>query len=210
MVALAADRIYAEPLTITGSIGVFALKPDVSGLLQKTGVNREVITRGRFADAYTPFKPLDDDSFRKFVDTSGEIYRDFTGKVAARRKMTPEQVEAVSGGRVWTGQRALSVGLVDRIGGLADAVKEARKAAHMDTTKATQLIYLPARKTWVDYLFDGDVEGFATRISTRLARESLQSLLPVGQLSGTGTARMLLRSDSPQILAIDPVEMHIR
>jgi protease-4 len=210
MVALAADRIFAEPMTLTGSIGVFALKPDVSGLMQKTGVNREVVTRGTFADAYTPFKPFDDASFRKFVDTSGEIYRDFTGKVASRRKMTPAQVEAVAGGRVWTGSRALSVGLVDRIGGLTDAVKEARKVARMDTTKTPQLIYLPARKTWVDYLFSGDAAGLATGISSRIARQSVESLWPLGKLPGTGTARLLLRSDSPQILAVDPVEVHIR
>ncbi len=209
MVALAADRIYAEPLTITGSIGVFALKPDFSGLLEKTGVHREVVSRGKYADSYTPFKPFDDASFRKFVDTSGEIYRDFTGKVAARRKMTPEQVEAVAGGRVWTGRRALAVRLVDRIGGLNDAVGEARRVAHMDTTKAAQLIYLPTRKTWVDYLLAGEMAELATRISVRLARESVQSLLPFGQLTDMGTARLLLRSDSPQVLAIDPVEVRI-
>ncbi|HWR01333.1 MAG TPA: signal peptide peptidase SppA [Chlorobaculum sp.] len=209
MVALAADRIYAEPLTITGSIGVFALKPDFSGLLEKTGVHREVVSRGKFADSYTPFKPLDDASFRKFVDTSGEIYRDFTGKVAARRKMTPEQVEAVAGGRVWTGRRALALRLVDRIGGLNDAVGEARRIARMDTTKAAQLIYLPTRKTWVDYLLAGEIEELATKISVRLARESVQGLLPFGQQTDMGTARLLLRSDSPQVLAIDPVEVRI-
>jgi protease-4 len=210
MVALASDRIFAEPMTITGSIGVFALKPDVSGLLQKTGVTREVVTRGKFADAYTPFKPFDDASFKKFVDTSGEIYRDFTGKVAVRRKMTPEQVEAVAGGRVWTGRRALSVRLVDRIGGLSDAVREARKVARMDTTKTPQLLYLPARKTLVDYLFAGDVAALVTGFSSRIARQSVESVLPVGRLPGTGTARLLLRSDSPQVLAIDPVEVQIR
>ncbi|MCE1273330.1 MAG: S49 family peptidase [Chlorobiales bacterium] len=108
MVALGTDRIYADPLTLTGSIGVFALKPDFSGLLQKAGIKREVLVRGRFADAYTPFKPFDQEAFSKFDETSGEIYRDFVGKVAARRKMTFEQVDAVAGGRVWTGRNALT------------------------------------------------------------------------------------------------------
>ncbi|NTU57612.1 MAG: signal peptide peptidase SppA [Chlorobiaceae bacterium] len=210
MVALASDRIFAEPLTLTGSIGVFALKPDVSGLLEKSGVRREVVARGKFADAYTPFKSFDDASFRKFVDTSGEIYRDFTGMVAARRKMTPKQVDAVAGGRVWSGQRALSVKLVDRIGGLSDAVAEAKKLARMDPKKTTNLLYLPARKTVVDYLFDGEAAELATTVSTRLARESVLGLLPFGQMPGMGTARMLLRSYSPQVLAVDPVEVHIR
>ncbi|NTW51247.1 MAG: signal peptide peptidase SppA [Chlorobiaceae bacterium] len=210
MVALAADKIYVEPLTITGSIGVFALKPDVSGLLEKTGIHREVVTRGKFADAYTPFKSFDDSSFQKFVDTSGQIYRDFTGKVAARRKMTPEQVEAVAGGRVWTGRQALSVGLVDRIGGLNEAVGEARRIARMDSAKAPQLIYLPARKTWVDYLLAGEMAGLVNSISTRLARQSVQGILPAGQLPDVGVARLLLRSDSPQVLAVDPVEVIVR
>ena len=209
MVALGSDRILAEPTTVTGSIGVFSLKPDLSGLLKKTGVNREVLSQGRFADSNTPFKPLDEAAFRKFDETSGWIYRDFVGKVASRRKMSFDQADAVAGGRVWTGKRALEVGLVDQIGGLDAAVKEAQKLARMDTSKSPGLIYLPARKSWIEYLSDGNASVSA--LQARLAETYLTGALPLARsLPGTATARFLLRQDKPQVLAIDPVDVIIR
>jgi protease-4 len=209
MVALGADRILAEPMTVTGSIGVFSLKPDLSGLLKKTGINREVLTQGRFADANTPFKPLDEAAFRKFDETSGWIYRDFVGKVAARRKMSFEQADALAGGRVWTGKRALEAGLVDQIGGLDAAVKAAQKLARMDTSKSPGLIYLPARKSWVEYLTDSNASVAA--IQVRLVETYLTGSLPLARsLPGTATARFLLRQDRPQVLALDPVDVLIK
>ncbi|NTV25052.1 MAG: signal peptide peptidase SppA [Chlorobiaceae bacterium] len=211
MVALGTDRIYADPLTLTGSIGVFALKPDFSGLLQKAGIKREVLVRGRFADAYTPFKPFDQEAFSKFDETSGEIYRDFVGKVAARRKMTFEQVDAVAGGRVWTGRNALDVGLVDKLGGFGDAVKAAQELAHMDKSRKPGLIFLPAARSWSDYLFGNDSSVTLPGVASRIAALHLFRALPFSQdLPLQGAARMLLRSDSPRILALDPVEVVIK
>ncbi len=210
MVALGADRIFAEPMTVTGSIGVFALKPDISGLLKMTGVNREVIVRGRYADAHTPFKPLDEASFRKFDETSGDIYRDFVGKVASRRRMSFERADSLAGGRVWTGRKALEVGLVDGIGGLDDAVKAARKLAKMDASKTPAMIYLPAARTWADYLF-GDSSSLGPGFASRLVSLYVRQAAPLARsIPGLGTASLLLRTDSPQVLAIDPVEVIIR
>jgi protease-4 len=210
MVALAGSKIYAEPLTITGSIGVFSLKPDLGGLLEKTGIRREVLTRGRFADAYTPFKAFDDASFRKFVETAGTIYDDFIAKVAKGRKMTPAEVDAVAGGRVWSGRRALEVGLIDRIGGLADAVQEAQKLAKMDAKAKPELLYLPVRKTWLEYLLAGDASQLTSALAAGVVRESLGELQPLANLPGTKTARFLLRTEEPQVLALDPVEVTIK
>lgn len=211
MVALGANRIYAEPLTLTGSIGVFALKPDFSGLLAKTGLNRETVTRGRYADAYTPFKPFDAEAFRKFDETSGEIYRDFVDKVASHRKMTPEAVDAVAGGRVWTGKRAVAAGLVDRTGGFFDAVKAAQELARMDTSKTPELITLPAARSWSDYLFGGNSSRLLPALASRLAAGYGLELAPLGRtLPGSGVVRMLLRDDAPQVLAIEPVEVVIK
>jgi protease-4 len=211
MVALGSDRILAEPMSVTGSIGVFALKPDLSGLLKMTGLNREVVTRGRFADAYTPFKPFDDAAFRKFDETSGDIYRDFVGKVAARRKLTFEQVDAVAGGRVWTGKRALAAGLVDAIGGLPDAVKAAQRLARMDTSKSPGLTYLPATRTWVDYIFGGDSSRLGPGFASRLVADYVRQSLPFARsLPDVEASRVLQRTDAPQVLAIDPVEVIIK
>ncbi len=209
MVALGADRILAEPMTVTGSIGVFSLKPDLSGLLKRTGLNREALTRGRYADANTPFKPLDEAAFRKFDETSGWIYRDFVGKVAARRRMPFDRVDAVAGGRVWTGRRALEVGLVDQIGGLDDAVRVAQRLARMDTSKRPGMLYLPAQKSLVDYLTEGN--SSVSALAGRIAEGYLKGALPLGRsLPGSATARFLLRQERPQILAIDPVEVLVK
>lgn len=210
MVALAGSKIFAEPMTVTGSIGVFSLKPDVSGVLAKSGIRREVLTRGRFADAYTPFKPFDDASFRKFVETAGTIYDDFIAKVAKGRRMTPAEVDAVAGGRVWSGKRALEVGLIDRIGGLEAAVQEAKKLARMDAKAKPELLYLPVRKTWLEYLLAGDASQLTSVLTTGIVRESLGQLQPLANLPGTRTARFLLRTEEPQVLALDPVEVEIK
>lgn len=210
MVALAGDKIFAEPMTLTGSIGVFSLKPDLSGLLEKTGIRRETLTRGRFADAETPFKAFDDASFSKFMEMTGTVYDDFIDKVAKGRKMTPAAVDAVAGGRVWSGKRALEVGLIDRLGGLADAVQEAKTLAGMKKEAKPELLYLPARKTWLEYLLGGDTSEIASVLTAGIVRQSLGELEPLTRLSGAGIARYLLRTEEPQILALDPVEVTIQ
>ncbi|MGC8774643.1 MAG: signal peptide peptidase SppA [Chlorobaculum sp.] len=210
MVALAGDKIFAEPLTITGSIGVFSLKPDLSSLLEKTGIRREVLIRGRFADAETPFRAFDDASFRKFVELTGTVYEDFIAKVAKGRHMTPAQVDAVAGGRVWSGKRALEVGLIDQIGGLGDAVQEAKKLAGMKKEVKPELLYLPAPKTWLEYLLGSDTSDMVSALTAAMVRESLGQLQPLSRLPGAGIARFLLRTDAPQVLALDPVEVVIK
>lgn len=210
MVALAANKIYAEPLTVTGSIGVFALKPDFSALLEKTGIHREVLTRGRFADAYTPFKPFDDAAFTKFVATTGHIYEEFTGKVAKRRHLTPEQLEAVAGGRVWSGKRAVEVGLVDKLGGLHAAVDEACALAKLKQGKKPELLYLPVRKTWLERLLAGDMTQAMASISGQLFSRSFGELFSLTRMPGTEMARFLFRTEEPQVLAVQPFGVEIR
>lgn len=210
MVALAADKIYAQPLTVTGSIGVFSLKPDFSTLLENTGIHREVLMRGRFADAYTPFKPFDDAAFKKFVETTGHIYGSFTGKVAKSRHLTSEQVEAVAGGRVWSGKRAVEVGLVDEIGGFDDAVRQACKLAGLDENAKPELLYLPVRKTWFERLLAGDMTQAMAIISNDLLNRSFGELVSALKLPGVETARTLLRTEEPQALAIQPFVVEIR
>ncbi len=155
MIALAADSIFAEPLTVTGSIGVYALKPEISKLREKIALNREVLTRGKNADAFTVFKPLDETGMAKFMETTGWIYDDFLAKVARSRKMTREEVEAVAGGRIWMGEAAVKNGLVDRIGGFKEALRAAQSLAGMDSAAVPGLRFYPEHRGLMDYLFDG-------------------------------------------------------
>ena len=186
MIALAADSIFAEPLTITGSIGVYALKPEISKLQEKIALNREVITRGKNADGFTLFKPLDEKGMAKFMETTGWIYDDFLAKVARSRKMTPKKVDTVAGGRVWTGDLAVKNGLADRIGGLRDALHAAQVLAGMDTVSAPGLKLYPEPQGLMEYLFGGD-PGITARF--------FSSHLPAGDIAGRSlqTLDLLMR-----------------
>lgn len=128
-IACNASKIYAESNTITGSIGVFGMLPNFTQAFNKLGINTEQVKTHERANNYSPFVPLDDNT-RAFAQESVEkIYSTFVNRVAAGRKMTFAQVDAIGQGRVWSGQDALRIGLVDKIGGMDDALKEAAALA---------------------------------------------------------------------------------
>lgn len=128
-IACNANKIYAESNTITGSIGVFGMLPNFTQAFNKLGINTEQVKTHERANNYSPFVPLDDNT-RAFAQESVEkIYSTFVNRVAAGRKMTFAQVDAIGQGRVWSGQDALRIGLVDKIGGMDDALKEAAALA---------------------------------------------------------------------------------
>ena len=153
-IAAPADVIVAEPGTITGSIGVVSGKYSFKGLYHKIGLNKEIIKRGKHADFYTDYGdyPVEE---REIIHAQiKEIYEDFIGKVAEGRGMTKEAVDQIGRGRIWTGQQAKEIGLVDELGGLNLALSIARKKAGL-VRKEVQLIRLPKRGAWEQWL-----EGF--------------------------------------------------
>ncbi len=122
LAAAAAETIVAEPTTLTGSIGVFVLKPELSGLLAKLGVKRDASSRGELAQIESLGKPWTDKE-RKAIEKQIEaFYGIFVDRVAEGRKLPREQVEAVAGGRGWTGRQAAERGLVDRLGSFDDTI----------------------------------------------------------------------------------------
>ena len=126
-IAANADRIFAEPNTITGSIGVFGMLPNMNQLGKNIGINAEQVKTHDNASGYSIFEPIDE-NFKGFVLESIEkTYATFLKRVADGRKMTTEQVDAIAQGRVWTGIDAQKLGLVDEIGGLDAAIKYAAK-----------------------------------------------------------------------------------
>jgi protease-4 len=130
-VAAPARMIFALPLTITGSIGIFYGKADISELLGKIGVNVEVRKTSPRADAESIFRPFTEDEKTELRHKVQQFYDVFLDRVSQGRHMTKEQVDAVGQGRVWAGQEALDKGLVDRMGGLRHAIEAARDAAHL-------------------------------------------------------------------------------
>lgn len=123
------DYIFAEPNTITGSIGVFGMLPNLNELGKNIGINAEQVKTNANASDYSVFKPLDE-NFKAFVlESIEDVYGTFLKRVADGRKMTIEQVNAIAQGRVWTGTDALQNGLIDKLGGLDDAIAHAATLA---------------------------------------------------------------------------------
>ncbi len=132
-IACNANKIFAENNTITGSIGVFGILPNFSQLATKIGIHVEQVKTHENSANYSPFVPLDEKFKAVTLEGVEHIYRTFVTHVAEGRKMTFAQVDAIAQGRVWTGADAIKIGLVDKIGGLDDAIKEAASLAKIKT-----------------------------------------------------------------------------
>lgn len=128
-ISCGADRIFAEPATITGSIGVFGALPNLTGLADKAGIHAQEVSTHANASGYSVFSPLKESTRGYITESIEDVYKTFVSRVAAGRKMTPEAVDAIAQGRVWSGAEAVKNGLVDELGGLDKAVAYAAKLA---------------------------------------------------------------------------------
>jgi protease-4 len=125
------DRIFAEPNTITGSIGVFGLRPNIQKLANNNGITWDVVKTGRFADMLTLSRPRTPEELALMQKSVDRIYNEFLGKVADSRKLPKDKVAEIAQGRVWSGKEAKAIGLVDDFGGLQVAIQEAAKRAKL-------------------------------------------------------------------------------
>lgn len=130
-IACNADKIVAEPTTITGSIGVFGMLPNVNTFTNRIGINAEQVSTNSSAN-YSIFEPIDKKFYEVTKEGVEQIYTTFVSRVANGRNMKYEAVDAIAQGRVWTGKEALTNGLVDALGSLDDAVKLAAELAEVD------------------------------------------------------------------------------
>jgi protease IV len=133
--ALAADRIVAHPTTVTGSIGVLMLTVNASGLLEKIGVSADYITSGPRKDMGSPFRPLTPDERAIFQEVIDQLYGRFVALIVRERGLDEARVRRFADGRIYTAAEALSLGLVDRVGYLEDAIALAREAAGIPDAK---------------------------------------------------------------------------
>lgn len=134
-ISMNADRIYADASTISGSIGIFGMIPNLTRTLDKIGVHTDGVGTTRFAGAFDISRPLDPDVGRVIQSVIDKGYADFTGKVAAARKKSVEQIDEVARGRVWSGAQAKERGLVDELGGLDTAIADAAARAKLGKDK---------------------------------------------------------------------------
>ncbi|OKH33977.1 signal peptide peptidase SppA [[Phormidium ambiguum] IAM M-71] len=126
-----ANRIFAEPNTVTGSIGVFGILPNLQKLANNNGVTWDVVKTGRFADSQTVSRPKTPEELAIYQNAVNKIYYQFVGKVADSRKLPASKVQEIAQGRVWSGLAAKQIGLVDNIGGINEAVQYAAKEAKL-------------------------------------------------------------------------------
>ncbi|MCB0802015.1 MAG: signal peptide peptidase SppA [Flavobacteriales bacterium] len=139
-ISCAANKIFAEESTITGSIGVFGLIPNVEGMLKsKIGIDIDRVGTNDYADGLTILRPMKNKEREAIQEMIEDVYGDFTQKVADGRGMTQAEVDSVGQGRVWSGISALKIGLVDEIGGLNAAIAEAVSLADIKDYKVTEL-----------------------------------------------------------------------
>jgi protease-4 len=130
-ISMSADEVIAEPNTITGSIGVFAILPTAEKVVDKLGIHTAGQPTTWLGDAYNPLRPLDPRFVQVMQGSVNHIYADFTARAAKARKTTPEKIDAVAQGRVWTGAQAKDRGLVDTLGSYGDALASAAKRAKL-------------------------------------------------------------------------------
>ncbi|UBF26111.1 signal peptide peptidase SppA [Kovacikia minuta CCNUW1] len=125
------DRIFAEPNTITGSIGVFGVLPNIQKLANNNGITWDVVKTGRFADTFTISRPKTPQEIALIQRSVDIFYNEFLTKVSESRKLAKPKVAEIAQGRVWSGQRAKAIGLVDELGGMDAAIQDAAKRAKL-------------------------------------------------------------------------------
>ena len=158
-VAMNADRIVAQPQTLTGSIGVVSGKFNMSGLFDKLGITSERIVFGKMADIFTPFRSLTPEERALLKKQILWIYDEFTTKVAEGRGLQKNEVDKIGKGRVWTGQQAKELGLVDEIGGLSKAIELAKELIQTPSGESVRLEVWPKKTSFFESIFRRKLVG---------------------------------------------------
>lgn len=192
-----AHKIYAQPTTLTGSIGVFGVIPNVKGLTNKLGVNVDEVGTNKNSTALNGiFRPMS--AYEKAVMQQNieEIYAGFIAKVAQGRNMTTAQVDSIGQGRVWSGANAIEIGLVDELGGLQDAIAA---AASMAQVEDYTLVEYPKEKSLSEQIFsmlnDMEARSAESYISKKFGYMGLNAYHQISDI---------MQMDKPQVLARMP------
>jgi protease-4 len=151
-ISMAADEVIADPTTITGSIGVFAILPTADKVIDKLGIHTGGTTTTWLGDAGNPLRPLDPRFAQVIQGSINHVYAEFTTRAAQARKTTPEKINAVAQGRVWTGAQAKDRGLVDKLGSYGDALASAARRGGL--RGAYRVAYIERENSKFDRLID--------------------------------------------------------
>jgi protease-4 len=180
-VAMAADKIVAEPGTITASIGVLGGKMYAVGLWNKLGLSHDEIHTSQNATMFTTTHDYNDTEWQRFEAWLDRVYADFTSKVAEGRHLPKEKVLEIAKGRIWTGEDAKAIGLVDELGGFDTAVQAVKKSINLADSDDINLKVFPKRKKLYELLLPRAAESSENDASARALAAMLQSVQPVAQ-----------------------------
>jgi len=180
-IAMPAQVIVAQPATLTGSIGIFGGKIVTGGVYEKLGAHIESTSIGKNAELDSPIRPFNTDEVKKVQEQLQAFYDGFVEKVAESRHTTPEKIDGIAQGRVWTGKQAKQNGLVDALGGLDAAVAIAKQRAKLSADTEVELVVYPPPKSFYQLLteqFSGGADQMAMSawLSANLSRGELEAL----------------------------------
>lgn len=150
-----ATKIFADPYTITGSIGVVAMLPNFNNLSEKIGIKNEKIVRGRYSDIFDLTKDPSQDDILLMKNSMENIYVEFKSRVSEGRGISEEELEKIAQGQIWTGRQAKENGLIDEIGGLQAAIAEAKNLAGIEKY---DIVTFPENKTFSEKIFSAEFE----------------------------------------------------
>lgn len=179
-VSLDADRIVAQPGTLTGSIGVLGGKLVTRAMWKKVGMTFDAVQTSRNANMWSSLDDYSDEGWARFQGWLDRVYEDFTSKVAVGRDLPLERVLEMAKGRVWTGEDALELGLVDELGGFTRALELAREAADIDADSSIRLQLFPRERSTLERLLDTESSLDGPRTTSEVMGDTLRQVQPYG------------------------------
>lgn len=209
-IACNASKIFAQPSTLTGSIGIFAGKPVMKGLYDWLGITSEYVLRGKNAGMFREtekFTPEERAKFESVIKT--KYYDEFVPKVAQGRGRDREYIDSIAQGRVWTGAQAKEKGLIDEFGGLDKAVEAARDLAGIPADKGVRRVILPRPRSFFDDVFGNDEDEESPQVNLKQQHAALAAL-PKDVRRTLQYASMMERMKRGEIMAIMPYELRIK
>jgi protease-4 len=203
-----ANKIVAEPTTLTGSIGIFAGKPVMKGFYNWVGVTNEYTMRGKNAGLFRESEKFSPDERARFeAIISQTYYQEFVPKVAQGRGKDDKYIDSVGQGRVWTGRQAKENGLVDEIGGLETAITEAKKLAKLPLEKDVRRVLFPEARPLIEELLGGDD---AARLQEERQRRAILATLPEPMRRTLKYAQALEQMQRGEVMFLMPFELTIK
>ena len=209
-IACNANKIVAEPSTITGSIGVVGGKPVVKGFYDWIGVTNQYVMRGKNAGMFRESEKFSDSERAKFWEFLKSTYDDFTSKVAKGRGKDQPYIDSIGQGRVWTGNQGKERGLVDEYGGLDKAIEIAKQLAKIPADKGIERVILPQPPTFFEQLMNADDSGSAEASAQAKQQASILSALPEDMRETFRYAQLLDRASKGEAIYLMPFRLRIK